>query len=78
MLYFPLVQGRLEVLLELHVKSNDAQNLKKLQEQIRAVDFSEYKDQSKKILKEIGVDDESSDSEADFKNDLGPSKRLVL
>ena len=38
-----------KVLLELRVKSNDVQNLKKLQEQIRAVDFSEYKDQSKEI-----------------------------
>ena len=73
-----MVQGRLEVLLELRVKSNDVQNLKKLQEKIRAVDFSEYKDQSKANLKEIGVDDESSDSEADFENDFGPSKRLVL
>ena len=76
----PLVQGRLEVLLELRVKSNDVQNLKKLQEKIRAVDFSEYKDQSKENLKEIGVDDESSDSETDFENDVGPSKntRVVI
>ena len=35
-------------------------------EEIRAVDFNEYKDQSKEILKEIGVDDDCSDSEADF------------
>ena len=70
----PLVQGRLEVLLELRVKLNDVQNLKKLKEQIRAVDFSEYKDQNKANWKEIGVDDESSDSEADFENDVGPSK----
>ena len=73
-----MVQGRLEVLLELRVKSNDVQNLKKLQEKIRAVDFSEYKDQSKANLKEIGVDDKSSDNEADFENYFGPSKRLVL
>ena len=76
----PLVQGRLLVLLELRVKSNDVQNLKKLQEQIRAVDFSEYKDQNKANLKDIGVDDESSDREADFENDVGPSKntRVVI
>ena len=74
----PLVQGRLEVLLELRVKSNDVQNLKKLQEKIRAVDFSEYKDQSKTNLNEIGVDHESSDNEPDFENVFGPSKRLVL
>ena len=48
---------------------------KKLQEKIRAVDFSEYKDKCKANLKEIGVDDESSDSEADFENDFGPSKK---
>ena len=62
------------------MKWNDVQNLKKLQEKIRAVDFSEYKDQSKEILKEIGVDDESSDSEADFEDDVGPSKntRVVI
>ena len=44
------------------------------------MDFSEYKDQSKEILKEIGVDDESSDSEADFEDDVGPSKntRVVI
>ena len=70
----PMIQGRLEVLLELRVKSNDVRNLKKLQEQIRALDFSKYKDQSKEILKEIGVDDESSDSEADFEDDVGPPK----
>ena len=58
----------LEVLLEVHVKWNNVENLKglKLQEKIRAVDFSEYEDQNKEKLKEIGVDDESSDSEADF------------
>ena len=70
----PLVQGWLEVLLELRVKWNDVQKLKKLQENIRALDFSEYKDQSKEILMEIGVDDESSDSEADFEDDIGPSQ----
>ena len=44
------------------------------------MDFGEYKDQSKKILKEIGIDDESSDSEADFKGEVGPSKntRIVI
>ena len=43
------------------------------------MDFSEYKDQSKiEILKEISVDDESSDSEADFEGDTGPPKSLVL
>ena len=42
------------------------------------MDVSEYKDQSKEILKEIGVDDESSDSEADLEDDVGPSKTLVL
>ena len=45
-----------------------------------ALDFSECKDQSKEILKEIGVDDESSDSKADFEDDVGPSKntRVVI
>ena len=54
--------------------------MKKLQEKIHAVDFSEYKDQGKENLKEIGVDDESSDSETDFENDVGPSKntRVVI
>ena len=28
----------------------------------------------KEILKEIGIDDESSDSEADFEDDVSPSK----
>ena len=70
----PLVQGGLEVLLELRVKWNDVQNLKKLEDKIRAVDFREYKDESKNILKEIGVDEESSDSEAEFENDIGPSQ----
>ena len=76
----PLVQGRLEVHLELRVKSKDVQNLKKLQEQIRAVDFSEYKDQNKANRKEVVVDDDSSDSESDFENDVGPSKntRVVI
>ena len=62
------------------MKWKDVQNLKKLQEKIRAVDFGEYKDQSKKILKEIGIDDESSDSEADFEGEVGPSKntRVVI
>ena len=55
-----------------------SKNLKKLQEKIRAVDFSEYKDQSKEILKEIGVDDESSNSEADFEDDGGPSKNTCV
>ena len=36
--------------------------------------FREYKDESKDILKEIGVDEESSDSEAEFEDDLGQSK----
>ena len=47
---------------------------------IRDLDFSEYKDQSKEILKEIGVDDEGSESEADFEDDVGPSKntRVVI
>ena len=66
------------MLLELRVKSKDFQNLKTLHEKIRAVDFIEYKDQSKANSKEICVDDESSDSEAYFENDFGPSKRLVL
>ena len=48
------LEGNL-VILELRVKWNDVQNLKKLQEKIRAVDFSTYKDQSKEISKEIGV-----------------------
>ena len=77
----PLVQGRAEVLSELLVKSNNLQqNLKKLQEKIRAVDFSKYKDQIRVKLKEIGVDNESSDSKADFENDVGPSKntRVVI
>ena len=42
------------------------------------MDFSEYKDQSKEILKEIGVDDESSNSEADFEDDGGPSKNTCV
>ena len=42
------------------------------------MDFSEYKDHSKANLKEIGVDDESSDSEADFENDVGPSKNTYV
>ena len=72
----PLVQGRVEVLSELLVKSNNLQqNLKKLQEKIRAVDFSKYKDQIRVNLKEIGVDNESSDSKADFENDVGLSKK---
>ena len=69
-----MVQGGLEVLIELRVKWNDVQNLKKLEEKIRAVDFREYKDESKDILKEIGVDEESRDSEAEFEDDVGPSK----
>ena len=40
------------------------------------MDFSECKDQSKEILKEIGVDDESSDSEADLEDDVGPTKNI--
>ena len=44
------------------------------------VHVCEYKDQSKEILREIGVDDESSDSKADFEDDVGPSKssRIVI
>ena len=38
------------------------------------MDFREYKDESKDILKEIGVDEESSDSKAEFEDDVGPSK----
>ena len=45
---------------------------------IRAMDFSEYKDQSEEILKEIGVDDESSDNEADFEMTLIHQKTLLL
>ena len=75
-----LVQGWLKVLLELRVKQNNVQNLKKLQRKIHALDFNEYKDQSKQILKEIGVDDESSDREADLEDDVGPSKntRVII
>ena len=73
-----MVQVGLEVLIELRVKWKDVQNLKKLEEKIRAVDFREYQDESKDILKEIGVDEESSDSEAEFEDDVGPSKTLVL
>ena len=42
---------------------------------VRAVDFREYKDESKDILKEIGVDEESSDSEAEFEDDTSPWKK---
>ena len=44
------------------------------------MDFSEYKVQSKEILKAIGIDDESSVSKADFEDDVGPSKntRIVI
>ena len=42
------------------------------------MDFSEYKVQSKEILKKIGVDDASSDSEADFEDDVGPSENTCV
>ena len=42
------------------------------------MDFSKYKDQSKKILKEIGVDDENSDSKADFEDEVGLSVVVVV
>ena len=38
------------------------------------MDFREYKDESKDILKEIGVDEESSGSEAEFEDNVGQSK----
>ena len=60
------------------VKWNDVQNLKKLQEKICAVDCNESKVQSKEILKEIGVDDESRDSEEDFEDDVGLSKNTCV
>ena len=56
------------VVLELRVKWNDVQNLKKLQEKICAVAVSDYKDQSKQILNDIGIKNESSDSDADFES----------
>ena len=44
------------------------------------MEVSEYKGQNKANWKEIDVDDESSDSETDFENDVGPSKntRVVI
>ena len=36
------------------------------------MDFREYKDESKDILKDIGVDEEGSDSEAEFEDDISP------
>ena len=42
---------------------------------VGAVDFREYKDESKDILKEIGVDEEGSDSEAEFEDDISPWKK---
>ena len=39
------------------------------------MNFSEYKEQSKEILKDIGVYDESSDSEEGLEDDVGPSRK---
>ena len=60
------------------MKSNGDQNPIKTSRTIRALDFSEYKDQSKANLKEIRINDESSDREADFENDIGPSKNICV
>ena len=42
------------------------------------MNFSEYKDQSKQISKDIGIEKESSDNEEDFEDDVDPSKKLVV
>ena len=42
------------------------------------MDFSEYKDQRKQISKEIGVENESSNSVADFEDDVDPSKNTCV
>ena len=42
------------------------------------MDFSKYKDQSKQISKDIGVENESSDNEKDFEDDVDPSKNTCV
>ena len=51
----PLVQGGLEILIEMTVMWNNASNIEILRKNIESLSFLEYKDDSKAILKELGA-----------------------
>ena len=65
----PLEQGGLEILLELTVSLEDFEKLKGLRRKISSITFHDYQDDSKGILKKMGVEENEKSSEDESDGD---------
>ena len=60
----PLVQGGLEILIEMSIVWDNAVKIKKRKEKLETVKIGDYTDQSNEILREIRVDIDEEDEES--------------
>ena len=60
----PLVQGGLEILIEMSIVWDDAVKIKKRKEKLETVQIGDYTDQSNEILREMRVDVDEENEES--------------
>ena len=60
----PLVQGGLEILIEMSIVRDDAAKTTKRKEKLETVQIGDYTDQSNKILREMRADVDKEDKES--------------
>ena len=60
----PLLQGGLEITIQLSIVWDEAVKIKTLKVKLETVKLGDFTDESKEILKEMGVDAEENDAEA--------------
>ena len=64
----PLANGGLEIIIDIEVDWEDKEKLAILTKQVEQVNYpsySDYRDDSKEILKDLGLDNESEDDNDD-------------
>ena len=59
----PLVQRGLEIKIDVLVSWDDTRRMNILKEKLDTVDFNSYRDESKEILHEIGIDNDTDEDE---------------
>ena len=60
----PLVQGGLEILIEMSIVRKDAVKINKRKEKLETVQIGDYTDQSNEILREMRADVDEEDEES--------------
>ena len=61
----PLLQGGMEILIDMTVFWNSAEKLEILRKLVETVNFHSYEDDSKTLLKEMGVNNDDEDDDED-------------